>query len=129
MIHRSVRSFAVVAVVVLSATGCAERRDAPASPTAPSLDQGGNASDGAARPPQPPSPQPPPSAGTCVAELAQWTVGRAGSATLLERARVDATASIARFIRPNEAVTMEYSPGRLNLYLDGRGVVHAAVCG
>ena len=126
MIHRSVLSIGVL--VVLSAMGCAERRGAPSSPNAPSFDQGGNASDGATRPPQSPSPEPPPT-GTCVAELAQWTVGRVGSATLLERARVDATASIARFIRPNEAVTMEYAAGRLNLYLDGRGVVHAAVCG
>lgn len=118
-----------LAVVGLSALGCAERRDAPSSPNAPSFDQGGNASDGATRPPQPPGPQPPPSTGTCVAEQAQWAVGRVGSASLLERARVDATASIARFIRPNEAVTMEFSPGRLNLYLDGRGVVHAVVCG
>jgi hypothetical protein len=125
---RRVLSISVV-VVGLSALGCAERRDAPSTPNAPSFDQGGNASDGATRPPQPPGPQPPPSTGTCVAELAQWAVGRAGSASILERARVDAMASIARFIRPNEAVTMEYSPGRLNLYLDGRGIVHAVVCG
>ena len=37
---------------------------------------------------------------------------------LLERARIDATASIARFIRPNEAITHGVFPGRLNLYLD-----------
>jgi hypothetical protein len=125
---RRVLSISVV-VVGLSAIGCAERREAPASPNAPSFDQDGNASDGATRPPQPPGPQPPPSAGTCVAELAQWSIGRVGSAAILERARIDATASIARFIRPNEPVTMEFSAGRLNLYLDGRSVVHAAVCG
>jgi hypothetical protein len=125
---RSVLSIGAV-VVVLSSIGCAERREALSSPNAPSADQGGNASDGGTRPPQPPGPEPPPATGTCVAEQAQWTVGQVGSASLLERARVDATASIARFIRPNEAVTMEFTAGRLNLYLDARGVVHAAVCG
>jgi hypothetical protein len=64
-----------------------------------------------------------------VADLAQWAVGRPASATLLERARVDATASIARFIRPNEAITMEYSPARLNLYLDERDIVRSVICG
>jgi hypothetical protein len=103
-----VLSIALV-VVGLSSIGCAERRDAQSSPNAPSVDQGGNSSDGATRPPQQPRPEPPPPTGTCVAE--------------------QATASIARFIRPNEAITMEYSPGRLNLYLNGRGVVHSVVCG
>ena len=82
-----------------------------------------------ARPPQPPGPEPPPATGTCVVEQAQWAIGRPASSSLLERARVDATASIARFIRPNEAITMEYSPARLNLYLDEQDVVRGVVCG
>ena len=128
MICRSVLSIGVV-VASLSAIGCAGGSDGRSSPNAPSADQNATSGTGATRPPQPPGPEPPPATATCVAEQAQWAVGRVGSASLLERARVDATASIARFIRPNEAVTMEYSPGRLNLYLDARGVVHAAVCG
>lgn len=64
-----------------------------------------------------------------MADLAQWAVGRPASAALLERARVDATASVARFIRPNEAVTLEYSPARLNLYLDQRDIVRGVACG
>ena len=133
MIRRRVFSSRVLSialvVVGLSSIGCAERRDAQPSPNAPSVDQGGNSSDGATRPPQQPRPEPPPPTGTCVAEQALWAIGRVASASLLERARVDSTASIARFIRPNEAITMEYSPGRLNLYLNGRGVVHSVVCG
>lgn len=128
MICRSVLSISVV-VVALSTIGCAGGSDLRSSPNAPSAEQNANSSDGATRPPQPPRPEPPPATGTCVAEQAQWAVGQAGSASLLERARVNATASIARFIRPNEAITMEYNAGRLNLYLNGRGVVHAVVCG
>jgi hypothetical protein len=125
---RCVLSISVI-VLGLSSIGCSGRFDGRESPTSPTVDQNANSSNGATRPPQPPSPEPPPNTGTCVAEQAQWAVGRVGSASLLERARVDATASIARFIRPNEAITMEYAAGRLNLYLDARGVVHAVVCG
>jgi hypothetical protein len=116
-------------VASLSAIGCAGSSGGSPSPTAPSSEQRAGAGDNQASPPQSPQPDPPPPAGTCVAEQARWAIGRVGSASLLERARVDATASIARFIHPNEAITMEYYAGRLNLYLDGRGVVHAVVCG
>jgi hypothetical protein len=42
---------------------------------------------------------------------------------------VDATAALARFIRPNQPITMEYSGARLNLYLNARDVVESVVCG
>jgi hypothetical protein len=119
-----------VVVVGLSSLGCAggsDMRQPP--PTSPSVDQNAGSTDGATRPPQQPRPEPPPATGTCVAEQAQFTVGRPASAALLERARVAATASIARFIRPNEAITMEYSGSRLNLYLNERDVVRSVVCG
>ena len=112
--------------------GCAGGSNPRPAPTAPTADQQADSSDGSgnvARPPQPPGPVPPPATGTCVAELALWAIGRPASAALLERARVDATASIARFIRPNEAITMEYSPARLNLSLDERDVVRGVHCG
>ena len=125
---RSVLSVCVV-VAGLWSTGCAGGTDPRPSPTSPSADQQADSDGNVARPPQPPRPDPPPATGTCVADLAQWAVGRAASAALLERARVDATASIARFIRPNEAITMEYSPARLNLYLDERDIVRSVVCG
>jgi hypothetical protein len=128
MTCRSVLSLGVV-VLGLSAIGCAGGAAERLAPTAPSLDQNAGSSAGDTRPPQPPGPNPPPATGTCVAEQAQWTVGKPASATLLERARVDATASIARFIRPNEAITLEYSGARLNLYLNEREVVHGVVCG
>ena len=123
---RRVLSLSVV-VVGLSSIGCAGGSDVRPAPTAPSVDQ--NADSSESRPSQPPRPDLPPATGTCVAEQAQWAIGRAASRELLERARVDATASIARFIRPNEAITLEYSAARLNLYLDRRDVVHGVLCG
>jgi Peptidase inhibitor I78 family len=74
-------------------------------------------------------PQPPPASGTCDASKAQWAIGERATSEVLERARTAARAAIARFIRPNEAITMEYSPGRLNLGLDKRDVVMGVTCG
>ena len=127
----SCRSVLLMSVIVVgvSSIGCAGGSGARWSPTSPSMDGNASSSEGASRPTQPPNPVPPPATGTCVADQAQWAIGRPASAPLLERARVDATASIARFIRPNDAITMEFSPGRLNLYLDEHEVVRSVVCG
>jgi hypothetical protein len=116
-------------LVGLSTIGCTSGSSVRSSPSAPSTEGNASSSEGATRPPQPPPPSPPPATGTCVADRAQWAVGRTASAPLLERARVDATASIARFIRPDDAITMEFSPARLNVYLDERDVVRGVVCG
>jgi hypothetical protein len=48
---------------------------------------------------------------------------------LLERARHAAQASVARFIRPSERITTEFSPSRLNLVLDEQDVVASVSCG
>jgi hypothetical protein len=125
----SIRAFAVVGVMTVGtlAAACSQSPAPLSSPNAPSAQQDGNASS-PVRQPQP-QPEPPPSSGTCVASKAQWTLGEKASAQLLERARLDAEASVARFIRPNEAITMEYHNSRLNLYLNEDEVVHSAVCG
>ena len=74
-------------------------------------------------------PQPPPASGTCDASKAQWAIGERATNEVLERARTAAQAATARFIRPNEAITLEYSAGRLNLGLDKRDVVMGVTCG
>ena len=88
---------------------------------------------GSVRPPSDrsptPPPQPPPASGTCDASKAQWAIGERATNEVLERARTAAQAATARFIRPNEAITLEYSPGRLNLGLDKRDVVMGVTCG
>ena len=125
---RSVLSVSLLVVGLWSA-GCAGNTGPRESPTTPSPDQNAGSPEGATRPPQSPSPVPPPPRGTCVADKAKWAIGERATRSLLERARVDATASIARFIRPNESITLEYSGARLNLYLNERDVVHGVVCG
>jgi hypothetical protein len=112
-----------------SSIGCGGATEERTSPTAPTPEQNAGSSEGVTRPPQPPRPDPPPATGTCVAEKAQGAIGQPATAALLERARVAATASVARFIRPNEAITLEYSGARLNLSLDERDIVRGVHCG
>jgi hypothetical protein len=90
--------------------------------TGPSRD---SADRGAAQPP----PSTPPGSATCNAPKAQFAVGQPASSDLLERARMAAEAASARFLRPNQPITMEFSPSRLNLSLDPRDVVLGASCG
>jgi hypothetical protein len=59
----------------------------------------------------------------------QWTVGQPASDDLLERARAAAGAKSARFLRPNQPVTLEYLGSRLNLGLDARDIVRSVACG
>jgi Peptidase inhibitor I78 family len=77
----------------------------------------------------PSSVPPPPASASCDAAKAEFAVGQPASDDLLERARVAARAGSARFLRPNQPITMEFSPSRLNLNLDSRGVVLSANCG
>jgi hypothetical protein len=83
----------------------------------------------AERPPQPPTPPAPPSTSSCDSTKAEWAIGQRASDELLERARVAAGAGSARFLRPNQPITMEYLGSRLNLGLDARDVVYSVVCG
>jgi Peptidase inhibitor I78 family len=76
-----------------------------------------------------PAPQPPPASAKCDATKAQWAIGERASMDLLDRAREAAQASVARFIRPNEAITLEFLPWRLNLGLDAHDVVKSISCG
>jgi hypothetical protein len=111
------------------AGGCGRSSDGKSSPTSPGSQTEAGSSPGTARPPQPPRPDPPPSSGTCVASQARWAIGKPASPELLERARVDAGAGLARFIRPDQPITLEFSGARLNLYLDRRDVVQSVICG
>jgi Peptidase inhibitor I78 family len=106
-------------------SGCSNGKGPVTSPsdpigsvTPPSSDRG----------PTPP-PQPPPASGTCDASKAQWAIGERAGDDVLERARTAAQAATARFIRPNQPITMEFSPGRLNLGLDKRDIVIGVTCG
>ncbi|MBI2222503.1 MAG: proteinase inhibitor I78 [Acidobacteria bacterium] len=106
-----------------------------ATPSSPSpLTEGGPSQQEASQSgpiPSPPSPNPadPPATGGCDDRKAQWAVAQPASDELLERARVAAGAAAARFLRPDQPVTMEYLGSRLNLTLDARDVVRSVTCG
>lgn len=71
----------------------------------------------------------PPVAATCDAIKVQWAIGEQASDALLERARLEAKAGTARFLRPDQPVTMEYLGSRLNLGLNEHDVVRSVTCG
>ena len=71
----------------------------------------------------------PPTANTCDATLVRSAVGERASSGLLEAARLAARATVARFLRPNDVITMEYLGSRLNLHLDAQDIVRSATCG
>jgi Peptidase inhibitor I78 family len=108
---------------------CASRTDAPTAPTDVDRNNSvGSSADTSTRRPLPPTAPPPPS-GMCDATKAQSALGERASQELLDRMRVAAGAGAARFIRPNERITLEFSPARLNLNLNTKDVVQSVYCG
>ena len=82
-----------------------------------------------AQPPaQAPAP-PPPSGSACDAAPAQFAVGRPQTAPLVEEVRQKSGAYIARVLRPNQAVTMEFNAERVNVIVDAENKVTAVRCG
>lgn len=66
---------------------------------------------------------------SCDISKAQWTVGKIADEALLAKAQSDAGASLARILRPDMAVTMDYRAERLNLRVDEAGKVLDVNCG
>jgi hypothetical protein len=124
-------SIVLPSVLAASCLAGACRETTPTSPTPqPPVDSSQSGSVESPRPPQPPSPPvPPASSGSCDATKVQWAIGEPASNALLVRARVAAGAESARFLRPNQPITMEYLGSRLNLGLDARDIVRSVVCG
>ena len=65
----------------------------------------------------------------CNASTLGWTIGQPATQELLARAQQESRAKIVRVIRPGQMVTMEYSEGRLNLYVDAANQVERYACG
>ena len=105
-------SFATAAL--LMTTGCTGYGQAPAAPA------GG--STGAAAPAPPP-------ATLCDAKPAQFAVGQASTASVMESARVRSGAQMARILRPGQMITKEFNAQRLNLQVDTNGRILAVNCG
>ena len=65
----------------------------------------------------------------CRDGAARFVIGRRHSEKLAERARRAARAAVARRIEPGQVYTMDFRPDRLNLEVDGRGIVRRVRCG
>jgi hypothetical protein len=79
---------------------------------------------------QPTSPMPPPPPGTaCNAQGAQFAIGKTAGASVIEEARQRSGSYMARILRPNQVVTMEFNAQRLNLDVDAAGVIKKVRCG
>jgi hypothetical protein len=77
----------------------------------------------------PPADVAPVAGGPCMAEAASWAVGHAATADTVERARVESHSNDVRVIEPGQAVTMDYSPERLNINVNERGAITGLKCG
>lgn len=64
----------------------------------------------------------------CDAAAAQSAVGKQATPEVVEQARSDAGAKIARVLKPGQVVTMEYRGDRLNLHVDAKDAITSATC-
>ena len=71
----------------------------------------------------------PPMADSCKADAAKSVVGQSATPDVVEQARTQAGAEVARVLKPGQAVTMEYRAGRLNVMVDANGVIESVRCG
>jgi hypothetical protein len=71
----------------------------------------------------------PPASAACNADAAQSAVGKTATPDVVEQARTDAGADMARVLKPGQVVTMEYREGRLNVHVDANNVIESVRCG
>lgn len=76
-----------------------------------------------------PAPGSPALRGTCDQEAADKLIGKPGTEALAKEAQKLTKAQSVRWMRPGQPVTMDYSPGRLNIDLDFNGIVAGFSCG
>ena len=82
-----------------------------------------------ASPPLMSDPTPSPSAGCDAAAAKPAAIGKVATASVVEQARVDAGARMARVLKPGQMVTMENAEGRLNIDVDAGNVNTNLRCG
>ncbi|MFD0739747.1 I78 family peptidase inhibitor [Lysobacter koreensis] len=75
-------------------------------------------------------PTPPATADSCNPDAARANaLGKVATAAVVEQARKDAGARMARVLKPGQMVTMEYMEGRLNIDVDAGNVITNLRCG
>jgi hypothetical protein len=75
------------------------------------------------------APPPPLPVQQCVVDPANWAIGRAATADVVERIRVDTHSAVARVLHPGDVVTMEYSFQRVNVKVNERNAIIGISCG
>ena len=65
----------------------------------------------------------------CEAERAHWAIGRAATAEVVEEVRAATQSHAVRVIHPGQAVTMDYSPVRVNIHVNERNAITSITCG
>ena len=90
---------------------------------------GGMGGTGGATGAAPASVGPGPRGGVCNAAPAQGAIGKQGTSSVIEKARVASGAAMARLLHPRQVVTLEFNAERLNLVVDGNGRITAVRCG
>lgn len=76
-----------------------------------------------------PEQAPPADASACDATQAQWVVGKTPAEADNAQAQKDTGASSVRLLKPDQPVTMEFNPSRLNIEVDASGVAVSVRCG
>lgn len=71
----------------------------------------------------------PPSATQCDADRARWAIGREATADVVEEVRAATQSRDVRVIHPGQAVTMDYSPVRVNIHVNERNAITSITCG
>ena len=71
----------------------------------------------------------PPVAMQCDAERAHWAIGRAATADVVEEVRAATQSRDVRVIHPGQAVTMDFSPVRVNIHVNERNAITSITCG
>lgn len=67
--------------------------------------------------------------GTCSSEAVAALVGKNADTALVEEAKRQSGAEMARVLRPHQPITMDYNSRRLNIDVDELGVVKQFSCG
>ncbi|MBO0662333.1 hypothetical protein LQ948_06410 [Jiella sp. MQZ9-1] len=68
-------------------------------------------------------------AGTCNASAATFLVGQLGTSVAIDRAQQATGAKTVRILYPNQPITQEFIPGRLDLVTDEQNRITTVRCG
>ena len=126
MNHRALPfALACCASLVLAACSSAPRDDA----TTPAADAPAASTPVASTPAPDATTAPPTAMQECNADAAQDAVGKTANDAVIEQARQASGATVARALRPDMVITMEYRGDRQNLRTDTTNVVVSVGCG